>query len=209
LREAWWRGGGGPGAGDSRRALRPTEDSDLVGQLSGGGLTAPRAYEPHRDLLAQAKNEVGTGLISQYDYANDSLGRRTSVVNQGDAFGDGMQAWNQYLYDDRSQLTNACRDWGADTGDTSHSVAGQARRYEYDTIGNRACNTGPGGERVTNWGNSLATPEVAHDGERDSAALWTSGVARPCVGSPIRFAKEFSVSFALRAAHSDPGSMHT
>lgn len=37
-------------------------------------------------MLTQVKNEFGTGVISQYDYISDALGRRESMTTSGPAF---------------------------------------------------------------------------------------------------------------------------
>ena len=83
----------------------------------------------------QVKNQVGTTLISQYDYANDAGGRRTSIKNSGTAFLD--PAFNKYGYNDRSEVTSANRYWGTDLEDTGDPVGLQSFGYSYDNIGNR------------------------------------------------------------------------
>lgn len=40
-------------------------------------VSVSRSYEDHRDLITQVKNLAGANLISQFDYSNDALGRRT------------------------------------------------------------------------------------------------------------------------------------
>ena len=46
----------------------------------------------------KVKNEVGANTISQYDYSNDGLGRRTSIANSGMAFAVAGEAFNRYDY---------------------------------------------------------------------------------------------------------------
>ncbi len=67
--------------------------SDFLVSLSntvGGALCAAttRTYEPNRNLITQILNTAGTnvypalgGVISQFNYANDALGRRTRRVD--------------------------------------------------------------------------------------------------------------------------------
>lgn len=67
-----------------------------------------RAYDPNRDTVDYVANVFGdpnsTDLISKYNYGNDELGRRVSVVYTGAAFaGDHMDLWT---YDNRSELTS-------------------------------------------------------------------------------------------------------
>jgi len=59
--------------------------SDLIGGLTetNSGFTIVRSYEANRDLLAQVLNMSGTNVISQFDYANDAVGRRTSRLDVG------------------------------------------------------------------------------------------------------------------------------
>ncbi len=73
------------------------------------GISANWTYEPTRDLLTSVTNLNVTGeVISQYDYTNDILGRRTSKNEE------------QYGYNMRNELISA--------DDLS---------YAYDDIGNR------------------------------------------------------------------------
>ncbi|MBM4309920.1 MAG: hypothetical protein FJ119_03090, partial [Deltaproteobacteria bacterium] len=98
-------------------------------------LTTTYAYEQQRNLRTHIKNEHTGSIISQYDYAYDSMGRRTSVQNSGSAF--AQAAFNLYGYNSRSELTGSSRYTGTDTGDTTSPVNAEARSYLYDHIGNR------------------------------------------------------------------------
>ena len=66
---------------------------------------------------------AGATLISQFDYQNDALGRRTDRIDSG-----GATATNSFAYDSCSQLTNALM--GAD-----------AFGWIFDPIGNRVMDT--------------------------------------------------------------------
>ena len=81
------------------------------------GATATWAYEPKRDLLVQVKNTAAGQLLSQFDYTNDLLGRRTTIVKSGDGRDRIVET---YVYDIRNQL-----------------VSWQGFSYIYDDIGNR------------------------------------------------------------------------
>ena len=79
-----------------------------------------------RDLV---KNTVNGNVISQYDYAHDALGRRTSAAKSGT-----MMAASEnlaYGYNARSELTSAVSDV-----DANYNYA-----YAFDHIGNRATET--------------------------------------------------------------------
>ena len=76
-------------------------------------------------------------MISQYDYANDAVGRRTSVKHSGTVFADAGDAFNLYGYNDRGELTEARRYFGTNLSQTNNPVGCQAYAYDYDNIGNR------------------------------------------------------------------------
>jgi len=107
----------------------------LQSVTNDSGLVMTYTYEPHRNLRTQIRNQHDTSIISQYDYAYDSMGRRTSVKNSGTAF--AQAAFNLYGYNGRSELTGASRYIGTDPGDTTNPVNAEARSYLYDNIGNR------------------------------------------------------------------------
>jgi YD repeat-containing protein len=96
--------------------------SDLLVSLSntvGGALCAAttRTYEPNRNLITRILNTAGTNSVSQFDYVNDAVGRRTRRV-------DSASVTNAFDYNARSELIDALM------GTNSHS-------YRYDPIGNR------------------------------------------------------------------------
>jgi RHS repeat-associated protein len=84
-----------------------------------------RGYLPDRDLVEYVENTrvaSPAGTISRYEYANDELGRRTSVLMTGSAFIDngGEHHW-RWGYNDRSELTVSHRCQGTTlTGDCTH-----------------------------------------------------------------------------------------
>jgi RHS repeat-associated protein len=96
-----------------------------------------REYEAHRNLIDYVENSAGSPLtlVSKYDYANDAVGRRTSVVNTGTAFvAPALSLWG---YNDRSELASSYRHAGTDPNAPGAEVTDERRLYEYDTIGNR------------------------------------------------------------------------
>ena len=95
----------------------------------GSAATAEWTYEAERDLIAQVKNTVNGNVISQYDYAHDALGRRTSAAKSGT-----MMAASEnlaYGYNARSELVSAVSDT-----DANYNYA-----YAFDHIGNRTTET--------------------------------------------------------------------
>jgi len=58
-------------------------NSDLISTIANGDLQTTRTYEQNRDLFTQVKNEIDSSTLSQFDYANDAGGRRTSIKYSG------------------------------------------------------------------------------------------------------------------------------
>ena len=99
--------------------------TDLKSSLTVG--TAGRTdwtYEPTRDLLTQVKNTAFGSVVSQYDYVNDAIGRRTEISRSGTRMTETRS--DAYGYNDRNELTNAVKNA------TLNEYA-----YQYDDIGNR------------------------------------------------------------------------
>jgi len=140
-------------------------NSDLISTIANGDIQTTRTYEQNRNLLTQIKNQVNSTILSQFDYANDSGGRRTSIKYSGSAFETGA-AFNKYGYNSRSEVVSGKRYWGSDLGDLSQPVSGQDYGYEFDNIGNRSATT-VNGEPGTYTANSLnqyaqrTVPDVA------------------------------------------------
>jgi RHS repeat-associated protein len=70
------------------------------------------------------QNNVGTSVISSYDYAVNAIGQRTGVATSGTAF-PAVPSW-AWSYDSLGQVIAA-----------DSTVATSDRSYQYDTIGNR------------------------------------------------------------------------
>ena len=81
-------------------------------------------YEPNRDLLTQVKNTAFGSIVSQYDYVNDAVGRRTEIARSGSRMTESRN--DIYGYNNRNELTNAVKNA------TLNEYA-----YQYDDIGNR------------------------------------------------------------------------
>ena len=85
------------------------------------GITTTWSCETNRDLITQVQN----GAVSTYGYANDAIGRRTSMSRSGSAYANPDII--SYTYNDRSELTGAQANV-----DSTYSYS-----YAYDPIGNR------------------------------------------------------------------------
>ncbi|TVM03369.1 MAG: hypothetical protein CV087_05745, partial [Candidatus Brocadia sp. WS118] len=115
-------------------------NSDLIGTLTtGSGQSTTYSYETNRNLRTQINNQFSSTLISQYDYAYDAIGRRTSVKNSGSAF--AAAAFNRFVYNDRSELNESARYLGTDINILTSPVTSELRNYTYDPIGNRTAIT--------------------------------------------------------------------
>ena len=99
--------------------------TDLKSRLQyGGSGSAYYTYEPHRDLLTQVQNYINGGVISQYDYVNDAIGRRTAITRSGSMMSETRT--DGYGYNDRNELILAAK-----------NTEGTEHQYSYDDIGNR------------------------------------------------------------------------
>ena len=92
-------------------------------------------------LRAISHNRFNSTLVSQYDYEYDELGKRSSVVNSGQAFTATQQAFSLYDYNDRNEVIESARYLGTNPLDTSNPVQVEYRAYNYDPIGNRTQHT--------------------------------------------------------------------
>ena len=102
-----------------------------------GQLFATYAYDGNRDLLAQVRGDFGGDTISQYDYANDALGRRTEIARSGTVMSETRT--DAYGYNDRNELIYSRR--------RAESAEITEYAYAYDDIGNRLSSLDLGAER--------------------------------------------------------------
>ena len=98
--------------------------SDLISGLTetNAGITLTHSYEANRNLITQVRNMAGTNVISEFDYVNDAVGRRTQRVDMYTAYQQAIA--NSFSYDLQSQLITA-------------AMGTNAYSYAYDPIGNR------------------------------------------------------------------------
>ena len=135
-------------------------------------VSSTRTYEPNRNLIVQVLNLSGTNLISQFDYVNDAIGRRTQRIDST-AVMESSSLTNDFGYNTRSELIEALM------GTNSHS-------YRYDPIGNRqtatnnaeawsyAANALNQYSQITN-NQSPITPTYDADGNMLTYNGWTFG----------------------------------
>lgn len=95
----------------------------LISQMTAPVHTVTHTYVANRDMLISKinrwKNKVDNPIISAYTYTVNSLGQRTSVSTEGEAFGATPADW-AWGYDVLGQVASANED-----------------HYSYDQIGNR------------------------------------------------------------------------
>ncbi|MDZ4199822.1 MAG: RHS repeat-associated core domain-containing protein, partial [Kiritimatiellia bacterium] len=142
--------------------------SGLSAGWTAGPLTISRAYETNRDLLTQVKSEAGTNIVSQFDYQNDALGRRTLRNDSGSAF--GLAVTNEFGYNIRSEMISAMmnsnqfgyafdpignRQWASDNAITNFYAANELNQYTNVQNG-------------TQW-----TPICDYDGNSTTHREWT------------------------------------
>ncbi len=129
--------------------------SDLLASMTNSsGFFWSRTYEQQRNLIASVENRFNANPISRFDYANDSLARRTRRV-------DNLTVTNDFGYNLRSEVI------GALMGTNQYG-------YAYDPIGNRltATNNAEGWVYQSNPLNQytniadgvIVTPEYDLDG---------------------------------------------
>ena len=167
----------------------------LAYKASGGTVLASttRGYQGNRDLLASVQNVVqGTPevTVSKYAYQLDPLGRRTSVVQTGTAFGQD-HLWN-WSYNDRSELIGADRREGTLPNNPGNAMTPGEYTYNYDPIGNRLMH------RVDNdasrrWycANNVNQYTAIDDGVKGAItdywhSFWSMVCSWPCLELPGR-----------------------
>ncbi|OIQ89998.1 tRNA(Glu)-specific nuclease WapA precursor [mine drainage metagenome] len=106
---------------------------------SDSGWTQTRTWNATRNLLDSIETIVNTTAKSQFAYAYDAWGRRTSVVRTGEMYsryenGGLVTTWG---YDDRSEVTSAQSYYSTSITNLNSPVEGRNYGYTFDSIGNR------------------------------------------------------------------------
>ena len=142
-------------------------NSDLLsGYTNNHGISVARVYEADRNLIASIQNRASGALISQFDYENDAVGRRTKRTDIG-------STTNTFGYNIRSELIEAVMG--------TNNLA-----YQYDQIGNREW-TRMNANTNSYWVNELnqysaisnhqtqiaSTPTYDNDGNMTSYNGWS------------------------------------
>jgi len=127
------------GQNDAATYSRIPNSQLLAGYATQSGFATAYTYEPKRDLKTQVQNKFGSAVVSQFDYAYDAIGRRTSMKNSGIAF--AASAFTKWGYDERNQVTQSERYLGTNLTDLSQPVNAEQRAFAYDPIGNRQTST--------------------------------------------------------------------
>ncbi|EIP98839.1 RHS repeat-associated core domain protein [Opitutaceae bacterium TAV1] len=114
-------------------------NSTLVQNIAatGTGFARTHTWDAKRNLLTGVTGKWGSANRSAFAYEHDALGRRTAVVQSGDAFAAyGNSVRQQFDYSDRGELTAAHGYLGA-TATPAAALPGRDFRYSYDAAGNR------------------------------------------------------------------------
>ena len=97
---------------------------DMVETVTGPVHAVTNTYESSRNVLSLKENEVGSTLISSYDYTVNNFGQRTQLATDGSAF--SVQPALVWGYNSHGELIEA----------SDSSSSNFDRAYEYDAIGN-------------------------------------------------------------------------
>ncbi|AHF90391.1 type IV secretion protein Rhs [Opitutaceae bacterium TAV5] len=114
-------------------------NSTLVQNIAatGTGFARTHTWDAKRNLLTGVTGKWSAANRSAFAYEHDALGRRTAVVQSGDAFAAyGNSVRQQFEYSDRGELTAAHGYLGA-TATQAAALPGRGFRYSYDAAGNR------------------------------------------------------------------------
>lgn len=115
-------------------------DPQLLSQMSSPVHTVINNYEANGNTLVNKinrwNNKIENSIISEYNYAINSLGQRVSVSTKGEAFGVTSADWT-WEYDSLGQVIRSNDEF-----------------YAYDQIGNRKTST-KGGETISYTSNEL------------------------------------------------------
>ncbi len=134
------------------------DNSELIGgYFTGKGFAATYEFEPKRNLKTKVENTWDVGVVSDYTYAYDEIGRRSSVKNSGAAFAEA--AFTKWDYNDRNEVTESHRYKGTDLEELSTPVDPETRIFAYDPIGNRT-NATEGGLQPQQVIKNYVTNEV-------------------------------------------------
>ena len=143
----------------------------LISQVTAPLHTVTHVYESNRDVLSSKlncwKSKEGTPIISAYSYVTNSLGQRTSVSTEGEAFASTPADW-AWGYDALGQIISANED-----------------SYAYDQIGNRRTNRKEGAADTVYMANALnqysrigtTTPTHDADGNQLTGLTPTEGIS--------------------------------
>ena len=96
-----------------------------VSSVSSPSSTSSMSYESHRNLLTQVSNNYNSTTVSNYNYTNDAIGRRSAAGWSGTAFSQSDTI--TYGYNDRSEVTGA----------NAANNANYGYSFAFDPIGNR------------------------------------------------------------------------
>ncbi|MBN2716967.1 MAG: RHS repeat protein [Deltaproteobacteria bacterium] len=151
--------------GDDTAVYSYVPDSALLSGMQTSVVQTSYSYEPKRNVKTAVENRTGETVVSRYEYAYDSIGRRTSMKQSGSAFFVEGDAFNKYGYNPRNEVIGSNHYLGNDLANTSSEVTTQAQDYNYDPIGNRqTANAAATGGEATYEANALNQYTTINDG---------------------------------------------
>ena len=145
-------------------------NSDLMANIAmPNNITVTNTYEANRNLITGVENKYSSTTVSKYDYVNDAIARRTSMVKSGTAFSQTDTI--TYGYNDRSEVTSSVA-----TNDSTYNFG-----FSFDNIGNRITSTESGILRnytsnllnqYTQVDNPSSSPTYDDDGNMLTNGTW-------------------------------------
>jgi RHS repeat-associated protein len=163
-----------------------------------------RDYFADRDALKSIEARWGGSTRAKYEYAVNSRGERTSVIQSGAAFGDygdGVSdpgtGFRWFSYDSRGQLTADVGYQGGNPADFSRALPGRRHTFDYDLIGSRLWSDRAGDAAlrdnynvITDVGDASEVAErevklkLNQYHSRENATVTFAGTAAPGPNSP-------------------------
>lgn len=115
-----------------------------VGSVATGGTyVVQNSYEPNRHLRTGVESRYNGSVKARHSYTYDTLGRRSTALQEGEAF--GAATYQRYEYTDRSEVAAAKSYTGTNVNSTANPIAGRQHVQAYDGAGNRLWRTSTNG----------------------------------------------------------------
>ena len=110
-------------------------NAGLIETVTGPVHTVHNTYQPFGYGLKSKTNQVGTTVVSKFEYRLNDLGQRTAMITTGTAFAQSMQY--QYRYNEKGEVIAGDRFQGTDLLNPGPAIPTDTFSYAFDDIGNR------------------------------------------------------------------------